>query len=133
MTWAAASGDTARVKEIWEHLFRARAGSRPGELAIDGVYVESWVLLSVGDTAAAVEHLDRSLGALSTLGTYLVSEPQQAAGLVRAMVLRVELALAARDERTARRWAEPVVALWGETSEAELEEVVARMREVAGS
>ena len=57
----------------------------------------------------------------------LLSEPSQAAGLVRAMALRAELAAVANDERTARQWAEPVVALWGETEDEELQGLVRKM------
>jgi hypothetical protein len=133
MQWSASAGDTAGVVETIRWLDDVRSDERPGDAAIDGVYQEAWVALQVGDTAWATSHLDLALAALETSGLNLLRQPEQAAGLVRAMALRVELAVVAGDERTARRWAEPVVALWGETREAELQEVVVRMREVTGS
>jgi len=133
MTRSASVGDTARVGEIWENLRRVREGSRPGEVSLDGTYLESWVVLSVGDTASAVRHLDRSLSALEGLGTHLVSEPAQAAGLVRAMALRAELAAVAGNDRTARLWAQPVVVLWQDVENEELKQVVERARVIAGS
>ena len=133
MQWSANTGDTAGVVESIRWLDDVRSDQRPGDAAIDGVYQEAWVALQVGDTAWATSHLDLALAALETSGLDLLRQPEQAAGLVRAMALRAELAAAAGDERTARQWAEPVVALWGETREAELQEVIARMREVSGS
>ena len=128
MQWSASTGDTAGVVESMRWLDDVRSDERPGDVAIDGVYQEAWVALQVGDTAWATDHLDLALAALETSGLDLLRQPEQAAGLVRAMELRAELAAAAGDGRGARRWAESVVALWREASDAELRADVDRMR-----
>jgi hypothetical protein len=57
-------------------------------------------------------------------------DPTEAAGLVRAMALRAELAARAGDRSTARQWAEPVTILWLD-ADPELRPVVDRMRALA--
>lgn len=129
---ALAAHDTARVHATWVAIRAARrqAGLRPGDVAIDYTYLESWTLAAAGDTAAAILHLDQTLEALPTLGTYVLNNPAQSAGLVRAMGLRAELAAALGDEATARRWANAVATLWA-TADPELQPYVARMRRLA--
>jgi hypothetical protein len=128
LQWAAAQGDAPGVRQVLDRLAPLREDNLPGELSIEGTYQEAWALLVTGDTARATEQLDRSLSALATLGEHLVIEMPQAAGLVRAMVLRAELAAAAGDAGTARRWAEPVTVLWRDAEIPELEALVDRMR-----
>jgi hypothetical protein len=130
LQWQLVNGDSAGVRSTFRWLDSLRGGQRPGDLSIDGVFLEAWILVEVGDTAAAVRRLDRSLGALRGHGTYLVTEMPQAGGLVRAMALRATLAAAVGDTAIGRRWAEAVVVLWSETDVRELQEVVMRMSEV---
>ena len=101
---------------------------RPSEISIDRAYQEAWLLLAVGDSAAATELLDLSLNALPLLGTGLLEFVAQAAGLVRAMALRAELAARAGDNVTAQRWTRPVIALWSD-ADPELRPVVDRIHE----
>ncbi|MGH7644764.1 MAG: hypothetical protein ACREMR_04170, partial [Gemmatimonadales bacterium] len=123
-------GDTAAVRARLGELRQERADRRPGDVAIDGTHGEAVVLLALGDTAAATGLLDLSLDALPTLGTDLVGQVPQAAGLVRAVALRAELAHAAGDRATAERWARAVLGLWA-GADAALDPVVGRMRAVA--
>jgi hypothetical protein len=109
-----------------------RAGLRPGDVAITATLLESRVWLALGDSVAAARLLSRSLDALSTLGSGLVDNVDQAASLVRAMVLRAELAAAAGDGATARRWGGAAADLWGGADDASLQQVVRRMRKLAG-
>ncbi|HSD30954.1 MAG TPA: serine/threonine-protein kinase [Gemmatimonadales bacterium] len=132
MLWALTRGDTGTVRAALDTLRASRAGMRPGDLAITGTLVESRVLLGIGDSAAATQLLDQSLDALSTLGSGLLSNVDQAASLVRAMVLRAELAERTGDAATARRWAAPVAELWSGADDAALREVVRRMQRLAG-
>jgi len=62
----------------------------------------------------------------------LLSNIEQAACLVRAMVLRTRLADRAGDRTTARRWAAAVVALWSGTDTDQLEHTVEELRNIAG-
>ena len=122
--------DPAAVRLALARIDSSRADLRAGDVASEIVYQEAWLLVAVGDTTAAVHRLDRSLTALLSLGTALLDEPPQAAGLVRAMALRAELAAAAGDATTATRWARAVTALWRD-ADPELGAVVARMRVIA--
>jgi len=118
--------DPAAVRTGIARLDANRGDLRAGDVAIENVYQEAWLLVAVGDTAAALERLDRSLTALPALGTALLDEIPQAAGLVRAMALRAELAAAAGDWTAAARWARAVTALWHD-ADPDLGAVVARM------
>jgi tetratricopeptide (TPR) repeat protein len=131
MLWALTNGDTNAVRADLDTLHALRADMRPGDVAITGTFLESRVRLALGDSAGAAQVLDRSLDALSTLGSGLLNNVDQAASLVRAMVLRADLADRAGDAATARRWGAAVVALWGGADDATLQDTVGRMRELA--
>jgi tetratricopeptide (TPR) repeat protein len=118
MQYALAHGNTAAVRARFARLERGRRNERPGYVAIDGTFHEAWLWLALGDTARATQLLDASLNALPTLGSYLVWEPQQPAGLVRAMALRARLAAQAGDSPTATRWADAVRTLWSDADAA---------------
>jgi tetratricopeptide (TPR) repeat protein len=124
------AGDTAAVRERLTRLRKLRVGMRIGDVAIIMTYEEVRVLLAIGDTAAAVLLLDQSIGAPGTLGTDLLDVMPLGASLVRAMILRAELAERAGDHDTARRWATAVVELWGKADNNELQDTVSRMRQL---
>ncbi|MGH7663265.1 MAG: protein kinase domain-containing protein [Gemmatimonadaceae bacterium] len=124
--------DFAGVRELHVDVQRRRDGRRAGDVSIDGTFLEASLLTAIGDTAAAIDLLDRSLEALPTLGPSLLERVEQAGCLVRAMVLRAELAAANRDTVIARRWALPVVELWSGADPA-LVPVVQRMRVLAAT
>ena len=65
---------------------------------------------------------------METLGPYLLRELPQAAGLVRTMALRADLAAAMGDGRTAAVWANGVLDLWHEPETSELQSLIERMR-----
>ena len=132
LQWALARGDTATVRRQWAEVQRARRNQRPGDVAIDGTLLEASLLLDLGDTTAAVELLDGSLEALPTLGLDLIGQMPQAAGLVRAMALRAELADQAGDRATASRWAQVVIVVWAD-ADLPLKPLVDRMRVVANT
>jgi hypothetical protein len=124
---ALAARDVPTFRAVYGALAAARALHRPGDTAMDYTFMESWMLAALGDTAAAVAHLDQSLDALPTLGVYLLDYPSQGAGLVRAMGLRAELAAAAGDRATAARWASAVATLWA-NADPELQPYVRTLR-----
>lgn len=128
--WNLGRGDTARARLLLLGEVR-RADGRPAAEAIDRVHQRARLLAQIGDTVVAVGHLDRAFGVLPALGTAVTREPAQAAGLVRAMALRAELAARTGDEGTARRRAEAVLALWGGTEEEGLRPLIRRMRALA--
>jgi hypothetical protein len=127
---ALALGDTGRVRTRLARMWDAIENIRPGDVSIDVTAQEARILLALGDTAAATEHLDRSLGALPTLGTSLLEHVPQAPALVRAMALRAELADRAGDGAVAARWGAAVAILW-DGADAPLDPLVARMRALA--
>ena len=122
------AGDTTAIRVRLANLRALRAGMRPGDLPIARTYGEATVLLAIGDTTAATQLLDHSLEAAGTLGTWLLHDAQDAAALVRAMLLRAQLADRAGDNTRARRWATAVVELWSAADNQELQDTVARMR-----
>ena len=127
MVQAVGRHDAPAFRRLLGEVQAVRRADRPGETAIEYVYMESWLLAQLGDTAGAIVHLDRSLNALPTLGRYLLDRPSQSAGLVRAMGLRAELAAATADPSTARRWGTAVATLW-RNADPELQPYVRRMR-----
>jgi len=124
-------GDFAGVRAQLAAVFARREslGLVPGNVSIDYTFQEAWLLVAVGDTTAAAEHLDRSLNALPTLGTFVVRRVQEGAALVRAMALRAEIAEKQGERDVAKRWAEAVAHLWS-NAELELQPTVLRMREI---
>ena len=125
-------GDTVAIRKSLARQLALRGDSRPGDVAITGTYTEARVRVAIGDTAGATDVLDRSLGAAATLGTQLLQNVEQAAALVRAMILRAQLADRLGDRVTARRWAREVVALWSGADDVELQGIVQEMRSLAG-
>jgi hypothetical protein len=123
---AIANHDLPAFRSTFDGLTAARTLIRPGDTALDYTFVESWLLRSIGDTAAAAHHLDASLEALPTLGTFLLDYPSHSAAFVRAMGLRAEIAAAAGDRSTAARWARAVVGLWAH-ADPELQPYVRQM------
>jgi hypothetical protein len=69
-----------------------------------------WV--DLGDNARASRTLDSMLDQLRFADTKALSEPGNAASLVRAMILRAELARKIGDRASARRWAVAAGTLW---------------------
>ena len=132
MEHALASGRLDSVRAIFRRIPAARHNERPGDVAPDYTYLESWLMAAAGDTAAAVAHLDGTLEALPTLGNHVLDFPAQSAGLVRAIVLRADLAAAAGDSATAQRWARAAAALLSR-ADRELRPTVERMRSIASS
>jgi hypothetical protein len=124
---AASKQDAPSVRTLLRAINITRGLERPGELSIYYTYQEAWLLLQVGDTAAATRQLDASLNALPALGPYLLDYVQDAAFLVRAMALRSDLAAKAGDDKTAVRWGAAVAELWAGADPA-LQSEVARMR-----
>jgi hypothetical protein len=132
MEQALARSDYPGVRTLFARIQAGRSADRPGDVAIEYTYIESWLLAQSGDTATAIAHLDPSLNALPTLGRYLLDRPSQSAGLVRAMGLRAELGAATGDRVAAKRWGTAVATLWAH-ADPELQPYVTRMRALAVS
>ncbi|MBI1723356.1 MAG: hypothetical protein HYR48_05555 [Gemmatimonadetes bacterium] len=131
--WAVARDRARAHARIEADIARARqAGIGANFETLDWVFGTAHLLLILGDTAAAVRSLDRlrepirviPLGALSG---ELQTDVPQAASLVRALVLRAQIAARAGDAATARRSAEAALALWS-GADAALQPVVQQIR-----
>ena len=131
MEGALSRGDAAAIRREFSQVQELRRGIPPGSMAAEHVYLETWLLLQAGDTAAATLHADEYLVTLPTLRETVISDaPEQASALVRLMALRADLGAIANDRVTARRWAEPVAILW-QDSDPEIQPLVTRMRALA--
>lgn len=107
-----AAGDAAGARARLAALSEGRGARRPGDLTLDFAFPEAELYLALGDTARALQELDRSLMALEALPTSVLDRVEETAGLLRAMHLRAELAAARGDARTAARWRGALATLW---------------------
>ncbi|MEX2179800.1 MAG: serine/threonine-protein kinase [Gemmatimonadaceae bacterium] len=122
-----ARGDSSGVRAGFDSLLVPRRYRRPGGIALDYTFMEAWLLVAIGDTTAAVRHLDQTLNALPTMTRNAVWELSQAATVGRAMAWRAELAFRLGDVETGRRWGAALLDLW-HSADAELNPVLARVR-----
>ena len=130
MQQSLARGDIPAVRAEFDSTAKLRASSRPGDVSADYLFQEAWALVAIGDTAAAIKRLDLSLAALPTLGNGILEQVSQAAALVRAMILRADLAVAANDLGTARKWANAAAILWAH-ADGPLQPTVQHLKSVA--
>ena len=112
MQQALARGDTVAVRAGFDSLARMRRGARASQTSPDHLVREAWLRAQIGDSVTAAQRLDAVLNALPTLSATTLDNAVQAGSLVRAMVLRAELASAMRDAAAARRWGQAVAELW---------------------
>ena len=99
----------------------------PADVTLDALYPEAQLLAMLGDPQSAIAWLDPTLAALSSADPYAFADPVRAASLVRAMVLRADLADHAGDHSAARTWAGAVGVLWS-NSDPFLRSVTRRMQ-----
>ncbi len=100
--------------------------SRAADRTPDVLLPSAWLAVQLGDTAAAVEALDATLGSMRWLEPRALERVVMVAPLVRAMALRAELAHARGDPETAARWARAVAVLWDD-ADPPLQPLVSRM------
>lgn len=130
---AAARAFTRRDKTAVQTTLRSFASQwQPalGPPTPDIVFPGARLLLGVGDTVSAVEWLDRTLQEVRTYDPKILLDHARAAVLVRAMILRADLAAAAHDTVNARRWGAAVDILWLR-ADPELREHAQRMSRYA--
>ncbi len=120
-------GDTAGTVAALRRIEPTRAGSRPADLSIDALFVESSLLADCGRVTEATARLGGTLDAARWFPPLVLEDPARAGTLLRAMALRADLAARQGDAVTAARWARAVVTLWT-APDPELLATVARMR-----
>ena len=111
-------------------MSRLRVNYAPGEVSIDAVYGEAWLLSELGDSAAAAKRLDFAFSGISTSLPAVLGDEVQAACFVRAMLLRAKLA-AKSDPTTASKWLLAATQLWGSGEPPALQELQKVRRIVA--
>lgn len=126
---AFSAGHRETVRSALNVLQQERAQIRAGDVSLDALYPESWLWLSIGDTARAIDQLDAALDGLRRQGTDMLSGIARAGGYVRAMALRAEIAKARGDTAKARSMAARVANLWSE-ADSVLQPIVQRMNDI---
>lgn len=128
----AMNGDTAAaIRAVM--AINARRASRqyqPWDLTLDAVYPEAALLAKLGRSRDASEQLDPVLRSLAFSEPQHFADVANSGSLVRAMVLRADLAQRAGDAVTARTWARAVALLW-ENCDPQLIPIRDRMRRLS--
>ena len=119
-------GDSASVRAILRRVQQARRQTPPGDLGLDALFPEAWLLAGLGDDRAAAAWLDPTLNALEEAAPNATPDPAREGGLVRAMALRADLAARMGQPGEARRWAKAVAILWSD-ADGFLQPLVLRM------
>ena len=93
--------------------FAAFVGSySPGTIGPDRLLAYATMLLALGDTTAATEQLDAALDGIQRARSNLLSVTPQGAAIGRVLLLRAQLANAAKDRATAIRRLNELDILW---------------------
>lgn len=127
---ASLADDTVRVRRFLSSISAARRSLRPADVMPDGLLPEASALDRIGDRAAAIGRLDPTLTTIRFIAGQDLAFSYRAGPLVRAMVLRADLAQQMGDKERARVWAKAVVALWS-GADPFLQPTVQRMRRLA--
>ncbi|MDQ6886414.1 MAG: protein kinase [Gemmatimonadota bacterium] len=124
-----ARGQLPELRRRVRALQASRTGV-PSDVSPEAIFQESWILLAMGDTAAATSRLDASLDALPSMSARIFDLVFATAALPQMMVLRADIAHAHQDRATASRWAGAVLSLW-RGADPELAPVLRRMQALA--
>jgi tetratricopeptide (TPR) repeat protein len=130
--YALARADSVGARRILSERKRLRALRRPADRTLDITYSAAWTLAAMGDRSEAMEWLGPVLDASQMYPPQVINRLANAGALMRAMILRAQLAQAGGDTATARRWAQPVVLLWSD-ADSFLRPAVEAMHTMAGS
>jgi serine/threonine protein kinase len=108
-----ANNDRASARRLADSIAARHSEYAPGEITMDAVYQDAWLRAAVGDSAGAASLLDNALRGLSVALPSILSDPIEAACLVRATILRAQLAASMRRPAIARARAAEAYQLWG--------------------
>ncbi|HEX2202561.1 MAG TPA: hypothetical protein VHG91_04670, partial [Longimicrobium sp.] len=109
---ALAAGDAAAARGALQGIAATRGERRPGDVSLDFVLAESELHLALGDTAAAVDELDRALVGMEALPRASVERVDMTGSLLGAMRLRARIAAARGDRPIAEHWRGVLRTLW---------------------
>ncbi len=125
-------GNVAAVRSRLDTLRQMRRDVRVQDIAVSRLYEEAWLAAQIGDTARAQELLDGGMEATSGLSARVLSDPMESGSLLRAMLLRAEIAGRTGDKARARRWGQAVLVFWRD-ADPELQPTVERARRLIES
>ncbi|MEO8578043.1 MAG: hypothetical protein ABI556_15140, partial [Gemmatimonadales bacterium] len=106
------AGNRRLARKLADSLAVFRAVNAPGEVTMDVVLQEAWLRAAIGDSSIATRSLDRALRGLSRAPTNLLEGAELSTALVRAMLMRSDLAAATGDDVTHKKWSAAVRELW---------------------
>ncbi len=109
---ALAAKDIQRARAYADSMANLYSTRAPGEVTMDAVLQYAWLRATVGDTARSIQFLDNSLRGLSRAPQSMLMSASIPAALVRAMILRADLAARTGDGATADRWSGAARQLW---------------------
>ncbi len=121
-------GDTLEVRRTLASMARSRRVVTSGAVAPEFGLQEARLFLQLGDSTAAAARLDTLLAGMPSLGLDLFRQVQQPGALVRAMILRADLAAGARQADVARKWAHDALTLWSGSEPSLAPEIAALER-----
>jgi eukaryotic-like serine/threonine-protein kinase len=104
------NGDSARA--ILSSMASRRESLRPADRTLDITYPGACLVLSADGVAAAMMWIDPVLNGAQFFPPEHLSQPANAGGFMRALLLRAELARRSGDPAEAARWDRPVDILW---------------------
>src|SRR5262249_13002398 len=113
-----AAGDAAGVRAQMAAMREALGTRRPGDMDLSYVFPQAALGLALGDAAGGQEELDRTLLTLQALPYKVLDSPEEAGGLVGIVRLRLQLAAASGDTRTAAYWRSALSTLWANADPA---------------
>jgi hypothetical protein len=112
MQQAFARKDLRALRSLLDTVAEVSKLQRPGDLSPDYVFQQAWLRVAVGDTTQAERLLDKTLNGLPGVSTSALQEPAAAAGIVRVMRLRAQLAAQAGDDRIEQKWSTAAKLIW---------------------
>ncbi|HEX8243023.1 MAG TPA: hypothetical protein VF541_06000, partial [Longimicrobium sp.] len=113
-----AAGDAAGVRARLAAMREALGTRHPGDLDLSYVFPQAALRLALGDTAGAQEELDRTLLTLQALPHTVLNSTEEAGALMGIIRLRVQLAAARGDARSAAYWRSALSTLWASADPA---------------
>ena len=121
----------AKNNDFVRRMFDTRRERRrfllAGNVTLDALYPEAWLLNAIGEPQQASAWLAPTLSALRLVPTEKLSDPVNAAALIQAMALQAKLSRLIGDSAGAARWEGVVGALW-QGADASLQPHVQRMK-----
>ena len=124
-------GDAVSLRAALRTIAAQSSDVSPGDFGPEFVFLYAWLQRASGDTVGALGSMSQHLAALSTSSRYLLSNQSGAAGFVRLLMLRAEVARDQADGDNAERYAEAVLTLW-QDCDPMLRHHLARMQSYRG-